>query len=165
MQRTSEQFYQLVAELESDWQELQNLRQKHQRVTEKLESLPEPDEFDWAGLGYVLNCTYTAFESYFTRVAKFFGNRLADEHWHRDLLARMALSVPPVRPAVISQELHDLLSDLRGFRHVFRFVYTRKLRPKKLTELSDRVPSIYAAFEPAHTAFTTFLRDAAAKIQ
>jgi len=51
-------------------------------------------------------------------------------NWHQELLSQMCMDIPGVRPAVISDELRDLLEDYRGFLHVVRNVYTFHLEVK-----------------------------------
>ncbi|MGB9887889.1 MAG: hypothetical protein ACPLRW_12990, partial [Moorellales bacterium] len=43
--------------------------------------------------------------------------------WHKQLLNRMTLEVPEVRPPVISKDLARTLDEYLRFRHVFRNVY------------------------------------------
>lgn len=64
---------------------------------------------------------YTAIETIFVRVSRFFENSLEGERWHADLLDRMALSIPEIRPPVISQKTHADLRELMKFRHFSRY--------------------------------------------
>jgi len=53
-------------------------------------------------------------------------------NWHKELLNQMALEIPNVRPAVISEKSRELLDPYRGFRHVSRNVYTYHIMPEKM---------------------------------
>ncbi len=64
---------------------------------------------------------YTAIETIFVRISRFFENALEGERWHADLLDRMALSIPEIRPPVISQKTHTDLRELMKFRHFSRY--------------------------------------------
>ncbi len=64
---------------------------------------------------------YTAIETVFVRIAKFFENSLEGERWHADLLDRMAFSIPDIRPRVISDKTHADLRELMKFRHFSRY--------------------------------------------
>jgi hypothetical protein len=66
---------------------------------------------------------YTALETVLFRVSQNFGNSLDAERWHSDLLHRMTLAVPDVRPAVITNETHEMLDELMRFRHFKRYYF------------------------------------------
>lgn len=71
--------------------------------------------------GYYLHVIYGLFEGMLRRITLVFGNHVQDEsRWHAQLLRRMTLNVPEVRPAPISDELYRFLDELRRFRHLFR---------------------------------------------
>lgn len=66
---------------------------------------------------------YTALETVLFRISQNFGNSLDRERWHSDLLNRMTISVPDVRPAVVSPETHAMLDELMRFRHFKRYYF------------------------------------------
>lgn len=76
---------------------------------------------------------YGGAEAIFERIAKAFeGAPDRGPRWHADLLERMALDLPRVRPAVIGREAHTALVELLGFRHFFRHAYAVAFHPAKL---------------------------------
>lgn len=97
---------------------------------------PEPEFRDMAAVAYVLHNVYCALESGFEQVSRTFENHITDPaQWHRELLAKMFLEIPAVRPAVLPADLRGFLNDLRGFRHLFRHSYDFQLDPEKLSRL------------------------------
>lgn len=77
---------------------------------------------------YQLHNLYSAVEDLFKIVAGTFENSVTDlSQWHTELLRRMTLEIPGVRPALLSQETADLLNELRAFRHFFRHAYGQSL--------------------------------------
>ena len=97
---------------------------------------PEPEFRDMAAVAYVLHNVYCALESGFEQVSRTFENHITDPaQWHRELLAKMFLEIPAVRPAVLPADLRGFLNDLRGFRHLFRHSYDFQLDPEKLSHL------------------------------
>jgi hypothetical protein len=64
---------------------------------------------------------YTAIETIFVRVARFFENSLEGERWHADLLDRMAFEIPGIRPRVISGKTQADLKELMKSRHFSRY--------------------------------------------
>lgn len=158
--RSKEELLQLIAELEADYEMISDLFQKNMLMTQKIE-LIEPDEFDWAGLGYTIHNLYTAFENYFLRIAKFFENQLDSAEWHRSLLFRMTLHIESIRPAILSKDLFRELDELRGFRHVFRYMYQYELDPDKMRLVNARIPRVRALFPAEHQNFIAYLKQLA----
>jgi hypothetical protein len=86
---------------------------------------------------------YNAVEQLGLRIAKAFENNIDDERgWHVELLRRLALEIPGVRPAPFGASILPALQDLRGFRHVVRHAYDLELRKEKVlpvVEAAERV--------------------------
>jgi len=88
------------------------------------------------------------------RVAKAFENRFEKDHgWHYELLRRLSIEVPGIRPAFYPQDILPLLHDLRGFRHIVNHAYDLRLSPGRLIEVlknagqvADLLPGIVADF-------------------
>jgi hypothetical protein len=99
---------------------------------------PERGTFrDWAAAGYLLHNLYNALENSFEQISRTFENHIVDaSRWHRELLDKMFLDIPCVRPPVLTQGLRPLLHDLLGFRHRFRHSYDFTLDAARLARLS-----------------------------
>ena len=91
-----------------------------------LEDLPEIGKRDVTAsrLCDILEHYYTCAETIFLRVSRFFENDLAPQKWHQDLLDKMRLEVPGIRPAVLGQRTHELLQSLLRFRHFRRYYFS-----------------------------------------
>ena len=68
-------------------------------------------------LAEILGNYYTAVETIFLRLSQFFENALSTERWHRDLLNKMTLDIPSIRPRIISDETQADLDDLLAERN------------------------------------------------
>lgn len=81
---------------------------------------------------------YNVIEQLALRVAKAFENNIDDEYgWHMELIRRLSIEIPSVRPALFSADLVSDLQELRGFRHVVRHAYDLSLQRNKLIPLLD----------------------------
>jgi len=79
---------------------------------------------------------YNVIERLALRVAKAFENNIDDEHgWLMELIRRLSIDIPGVRPPVLSSELVSDLQELRGFRHVVRHAYELTLKKEKIVPL------------------------------
>jgi hypothetical protein len=74
-----------------------------------------------------------------TAIARTFENHMVDTgRWHRELMLKMFLEIPGLRPAVLHETSRSLLSELRSFRHVFRHSYDYQLDVEKLNRLVEQ---------------------------
>jgi hypothetical protein len=110
------------------------------------------------GVALNLHSFYMGVEEIFTRIARDVDESLPDgAQWHIVLLSQMTLSIPALRPQVISSETRHRLDEYRGFRHVVRNIYTFNLVPSKINELVANLPSCQERFVSDIEAFCVFL--------
>jgi hypothetical protein len=142
----------LITELENEAKTLRELSDKNRLMTKKLTTI-EPDEFDWAALGYTIHNIYTLVEGYLLRIAKFFENDLDPSSWHKDLIRRMVLDIPETRPSFMDRNAAERLDELHTFRHAFRNIYQTALNVSKLKYVNDLVPEAVTQFLRDHDTF------------
>ncbi len=88
---------------------------------------------------YHLSCIYSCFEDIFTKIAKVFENRIENPaSWHKELLERMRIAVPNVRPAVLEKDSGEVLGEIRGFRHVFKSSYVFNLDRDRVIAIAKK---------------------------
>jgi hypothetical protein len=125
----SEKFLLLERSLEND---LEAIDQIYRALGPEPPTADEPEE-RLIVQAYRLHNLYNAFENAFRNIAEAFENTLDDRAgWHRQLLDRMRLDLPPIRPAVIDDEAFEKLDELRRFRHLFRSAYGVRLDAERL---------------------------------
>lgn len=125
----------LSAVLEQDVAAVARLHAELSGLRAALEQ-PKPAFRDLAAAAYLLHNLYCALENSFDQISRTFENHVTDPaQWHKELLGKMFLEIPIVRPAVLPLELRPLLNDLRGFRHLFRHSYDFDIDPARLTAL------------------------------
>ncbi|MDI6889832.1 MAG: hypothetical protein QMC83_02675 [Thermodesulfovibrionales bacterium] len=111
-------------------------------------------------LGYFLHNLYCAFEDLFKEVARTFENQINDSSiYHRELLKRMTLEVPGIRPPFLSKESYKILDELRRFRHTFRHAYTYELDSTKVNDLKQKTLLVWDNIESDIRNFEQFLKD------
>jgi hypothetical protein len=97
------------------------------------------EQRDLATVAYALHNVYSALENSFDQISRTFENHVVDQsRWHRELLAKMFLDIPTVRPAVFGANVRPLLHELLRFRHLFRHSYEFQLDAVKLSALYDQ---------------------------
>ncbi len=128
---------------------------------EALDELAKPDRHPRV-LGSVMHDFYNCCERVFRRIgAEMNGTAHRGEAWHKELLFRMTVSVPGIRPAVISEDLAAELDEFLSFRHLFRNIYGFEFKGDRVTRLGRRLDGVSRRFESEIKAFLTSLDTAA----
>lgn len=78
--------------------------------------------------------------------------------WHRRLLRQMAVNVPDVRPALLSETSLKELNALCAFHHVVRNVYTFELIPNRVEDLAAGLPRCLELLQTDLQRFCQFLQ-------
>jgi len=112
-------------------------------------------------LADLLSRLYTCAETYFLRIARFFGNGIDPDKWHSDLLKRMAGPIEGVRPTVISSKPYAALDELRRFRHFHRYYFEMDYEWQRLEFLMSMLEDAWVPYNSDMDAFVTFLRQLA----
>jgi hypothetical protein len=110
-------------------------------------------------LGSVLHDFYTCCERVFKRVSsEINGGHYEGDAWHKELLYRMTIAIPGVRPALVSQELAAELDEYLAFRHVFRNIYGFELKGERVVRLAHGLERVSVRFEQEVGAFLRAIR-------
>ena len=158
MKRNSDDIIRLIAELKNDQSQLLQLFETNTRAMERIHSGAR-DYLDFAALGYTIHNIYSVIENACLRIAKFFENNLSESSWHKELLERMRLDIPELRPAFFSEPVYLLVDDLRSFRHVFRNLYAKPIDQDKILLVQKKVPQCITEVSKAVDAYALFLSE------
>ena len=120
-------------------------------------NLADEDPMAVIAVAYTLHNVYTSLEAYFLRVAKFFENNLDEGGWHHQLVSRMTLDIPGIRPALLSGDMTEGVDELRRFRHVFRNLYKSRLQPERVAFVQHYAESVVNTFGECHRRFVGWL--------
>ena len=71
----------------------------------------------------------------------------------------MAMEIPKVRPAVISQDLKEELDKYRAFRHIVRNIYAHNFRIVKIKDLMQNIDKVLSELEKELRIFYEFLEN------
>jgi uncharacterized protein YutE (UPF0331/DUF86 family) len=147
----------LWAVIRKDLEAISRMNGQLERLSEGL-AASEPDFRDLAAVAYTIHNLYNALENSFDQISRSCENHITDPaQWHRELLEKMFLEIPGVRPAVLNEESRRLLNDLRGFRHVFRHSYDFQIDSERLRLLVERWRSGYARVQASLQSFAAAL--------
>ncbi|MCP4167225.1 MAG: hypothetical protein GY759_15250 [Chloroflexi bacterium] len=107
---------------------------------------------------------YAGLERLFGQIANNIDESIpSGRDWHRELLHQMSLSLPSVRPAVLSPEGVQQIEEYLRFRHVVRNIYAFEFDPLRLERLATEVKSAFDVVQFDLIAFVEYLEDIAAE--
>jgi len=101
---------------------------------------------------------YTCAETIFVRISQYFGNHLPPDRWHRELLERMRLDIPALRPRVLSDAVFDDLVELMRFRHFKRYYFGTAYDWERIDALLRRIERLSVQLPDEARAFVEFLK-------
>jgi hypothetical protein len=117
------------------------------------------DEFYFDSVALNIHSFYSGLERIFEKISSAVDGSLPQGiNWHQELLNQMALEIPNVRPAVISENTRKQLDTYRGFRHVVRNLYTYHISPDKMKPLAKGIRRVFKQVEKELTAFSRFIQ-------
>lgn len=149
-----EHILELTQRILDELSELERVVQRIQEGWRKAQYLSDDLYLDSVALN--LQGFYNGIENIFRLIATTIDKSMPQgDEWHKELLDQMAMEMPNLRPALISDNIREALDEYRGFRHVARNIYSFKLNVKKMKPLIDDIPSI---FENIRSEFLTFVR-------
>ncbi|MFH2113126.1 MAG: hypothetical protein ABIJ86_01300, partial [Spirochaetota bacterium] len=129
--RKADDYKRRSTELHLDLELLEKLSGKHEKDVGRAKHASD-DEPAWVAVGYTIYNIYCHLENYFLRIAKFFENGLDTSSWYAELVGRMCMELPGLRPRLFDSAFAQRIDTLRRFRHAFRNMYQAELDPRRL---------------------------------
>lgn len=140
------------------WAYITNQEEVIEVVFVKIEQLKPLNEDKMVHLAYQLHNLYSLYEDIFKEIAETFENNIdKSSNYHKNLLIRMKLSIPNIRPSVLSNENYLIINELLSFRHVFRHAYNYTLSPDKMEILRDKILNSKESLKNDFKIFKAFL--------
>ena len=126
-----------------------------------LQASRESDDVAVDAAALNLHGVYAGLERLFERIAATVDKSTpSGANRHQELLRQMAVEIPGIRPAVLSNPTRERLEKYRGFRHVVRNVYTFNLDPIQIDLPVQGLPDTFATARAELLAFADILQQA-----
>jgi hypothetical protein len=101
---------------------------------------------------------YAGLERVFHHIAATVDRSVPSGHeWHRELLRQMNVSLPQIRPQVLSTETLKTIDEYLRFRHVVRNIYTFEFDSDQIEHLVQRLRPSFEQVQGELLAFADFL--------
>jgi hypothetical protein len=157
-----ERYLVLAARIRQELTDVERVIERAERAMAAARQRPDDQDLYLDSVALNLHDFYVGLERLFHLIATTVDRSLPDSaEWHHDLLHQMSLTLPQVRPQVLSAETISALSEYLGFRHVVRNVYTFQFEPERLEHLVSRLRSTFAQVRGELEAFARVLEQLA----
>ena len=142
------------------WAFISNQEDIIRNIIKKINELKPSNEDKLVHLAYQLHNLYSSYEDLFKEISLTFENNIdRNSGYHKNLLLRMKMAIPGIRPGILSEKSHSILGELMGFRHVFRHAYDYDLSSEKLNILREKVLLHYPGIKKDIKKFKEFLEE------
>jgi hypothetical protein len=150
----------MLEKLATLWAYITNQEQVIESIYNKITDLKPLNEDKMVHLAYQLHNLYAAYEDLFKEISITFENNIErDAGFHKNLLVRMKIDIPKVRPKVLTELNYEVLTELMGFRHVFRHAYSYSLSVEKMEQLRAKILAHRNEISSEISTFKLFLSD------
>ncbi|MBU0764753.1 MAG: hypothetical protein KJ607_07960 [Bacteroidetes bacterium] len=127
-------------------------------IYKKIAKLRPSNDDKLVNLAYQMHNIYSSYEDLFKEIATNFENNIErSSGYHKNLLLRMKISIPGIRPGILSEQSFIILTELMSFRHVFRHAYSYNLSVDKVEALKNKILTYRPALESDIAEFKAFL--------
>jgi hypothetical protein len=127
---------------------------------EKISDIEPENEDKLVHSAYLLHNLYSAYEEIFKEISYTFENHIERRSdYHKNLLIRMKMNIPGIRPMLLGETGYLILTELMGFRHVFRHAYNFDISPEKLKSIRTRVLEVMCLINRDIEEFKRFLEE------
>jgi hypothetical protein len=142
-------------------QELTDLEQvvaRTERAIAAVQGRSEDQDLYLDSAALNLHDFYAGLERIFRQIATTVDKSVPSGHdWHRELLRQMTLTLPQIRPQVLSVKAAKTIDEYLRFRHVVRNIYTFDFDARRIEHLVQRLRPAFEQVRVELLAFADFL--------
>lgn len=134
------------------------------KVDQRISANTEDRDFFIGDLALELHSFYSGLEKIWERIANDLDkNPPTSKAWHKDLLLQMEMSIPELRPQVLSKITVESIQEYLEFRHLVRNLYSYNFDYNKMSKLVEQLPMVFKQIQSDLAKFMAFLEEVALK--
>jgi hypothetical protein len=138
--------------------ELERIIARTERAIAAARERPEDQDLYLDAAALNLHDFYAGLERVFRQIAASVDQSVPSGHdWHLELLRQMTVSLPQIRPQVLSGEAASAIDEYLRFRHIVRNIYTFEFDPERIEHLVQRLRPVFEQMRSELLAFADFL--------
>jgi len=153
-----ERYAVLAARVRQELASLERVVGRAERGIAAAWARPEEQDLYLDSAALNLHDFYAGLERIFRQIATTVDQSIpSGPEWHRELLRQMNISLPQMRPQVISEETIKAIDEYLRFRHVVQNVYSFEFEPERIDYLVQRLRPTFEQLRVELLAFADFL--------
>jgi len=148
----------MAARIRQELAELERVVARTERAIAAARQRPEDQDLYLDSAALNLHDYYAGLERIFRQIAATVDQSVPSGHdWRRELLRQMVVSLPQIRPQVLSAEAAKAIDEYLRFRHIVRNIYTFEIDPDRVEDLVQRLRPSFEQTRTELLAFADFL--------
>jgi len=153
-----ERYAVIAGRIRQELTELERVVARTERAMAAARQRPEDQDLYLDSAALNLHDFYAGLERIFRQIAATVDQGVPSGHdWHRELLRQMTVSLPQIRPQVLSVESAKTIDEYLRFRHVVRNIYAFEFDPERIEHLVQRLRPSFEQMRIELLAFAEFL--------
>ena len=153
-----ERYAVIAGRIRQELTELERVVARTERAMAAARQRPEDQDLYLDSAALNLHDFYAGLERIFRQIAATVDQGVPSGHdWHRELLRQMTVSLPQIRPQVLSVESAKTIDEYLRFRHIVRNIYAFEFDPERIEHLVQRLRPSFEQMRIELLAFAEFL--------
>jgi hypothetical protein len=153
-----ERYAVLVSRIRQELAEVEQIVARAERAVGAARQRPEDQDLYLDSAALSLHDFYAGLERVFRQIAATVdGSVPSGQEWHRELLRQMTVTLPDIRPEVLSAESAKTIEEYLSFRHVVRNVYAFEFDLERIARLVENARPSFEHVRAELLAFAGFL--------
>lgn len=150
--------------IEKEFESITKVSTRIIKVDARIADNTEDRDFFIGDLALELHSFYSGLEKIFERIANDLDKNIpTGKSWHKDLLLQMEMTIPDIRPQVLSQATIESIQEYLEFRHLVRNLYSYHFDYQKMNKLVEKLPKVFKLLQDDLKQFTNFLEEVGLK--
>jgi hypothetical protein len=153
-----ERYAVLAVRIRQELVDVERIVARAERAVAAARRRPEDQDLYLDSAALNLHDLYAGLERVFRQIAATVdGSVPSGQEWHRELLRQMTMTLPDIRPQVLSAESATAIDEYLSFRHVVRNVYAFEFDLERIARLVQNARPSFARVRVDLLAFASFL--------
>lgn len=157
-----ERYVVVAGRIRQELADVERVIARAERAVAAAQQRPEDQDLYLDSAALNLHDFYAGLERIFHHIAAMVDRSVPSGHeWHRELLRQMGVTLPQIRPQVLSAGAIKIVDEYLRFRHVVRNIYTFDFDPERIEHLAQRLRPTFEQVQTELLAFADFLDELA----
>ena len=153
-----ERYVVLAGRIRQELADIDRVVARTERAIDAIRQNPEDQDLYLDSAALNLHDFYAGLERIFHQIAATVDQRVpTGQDWHRELLRQMTVTLPQIRPRILSTEAFKAIEEFLRFRHIVRNLYTFEFDIERIQHLVRHLRPSFEQVRVELLGFADFL--------